>query len=266
MSIFVNVVDVFLSSTKARHYLFFAISAALIQQTLLYFGMQEYILHAPRTNFISANKEGICSIIGYLSIHYFAVFFGRLIFSSKVMRKLEKSEQKNTHNIYKSRWIFIAKSIFGSILILWTIHLFTASPNIIGGPSFFRKILSKINIPTRIISNPDLLQSLTVPSRRLLNLPYILWSVTMALNVLGGTLFFDLSIDRMSRPNLLRDAINRNSLILFLFANVLTGSINLILKTLLVRDLVGILIVCAYMLVVCTFAVFLHEKKITIRF
>ncbi|CAG8556283.1 6269_t:CDS:2 [Rhizophagus irregularis] len=53
--------------------------AVFYQIALWEFGLEDYIQHAPRTNLISANKEGIFSFWGYLSIFLFALDIGHYI-------------------------------------------------------------------------------------------------------------------------------------------------------------------------------------------
>lgn len=42
-------------------------------------GWREFVLFAPRTNFLSANKEGIVSLFGYLAIHLLGLSTGTMI-------------------------------------------------------------------------------------------------------------------------------------------------------------------------------------------
>jgi len=42
-------------------------------------GWREFVLFAPRTNLLSANKEGIVSLFGYLAIHLLGLSTGTMI-------------------------------------------------------------------------------------------------------------------------------------------------------------------------------------------
>ena len=58
------------------------------QLFLTKFGVMEYIIYGPNGDFtrntlFSANREGICSIIGYLALYYFGTEIGRIIHSVK---------------------------------------------------------------------------------------------------------------------------------------------------------------------------------------
>ncbi|KAL9646523.1 hypothetical protein ABK040_006517 [Willaertia magna] len=79
--------------------LMIAITCTLLQQVLLsYFGMQELVLYYERNNFFLANKEGFCTLLGYLAIHFFGVSFGKFTF------QFHKSRVK----FYRNTLIFIS--------------------------------------------------------------------------------------------------------------------------------------------------------------
>ena len=52
-------------------------------QTILIYSLQVWVIAAPRTNIISANKEGIASFIGYAAIYLFGLDAGSLVLSKK---------------------------------------------------------------------------------------------------------------------------------------------------------------------------------------
>lgn len=63
-----------------------ALAVILSYQTIMIFGLQDWILNAPRVNLISANKEGISSFFGYLSIFLFGLQCGEIVFENKSAR------------------------------------------------------------------------------------------------------------------------------------------------------------------------------------
>lgn len=76
---------------------------AIAYQITLCYGLQEWILEHPRVDLMTANKEGICSFVGYLSIFLFGLHCGTLIF-----------KQTKPHNRLSSQLL-----VFG--LLMWTI-------------------------------------------------------------------------------------------------------------------------------------------------
>jgi glucosaminylphosphatidylinositol acyltransferase len=42
--------------------------------------LDKYIFYAPRTDFLSANREGIASLVGYLSLQMIGIGFGNFMY------------------------------------------------------------------------------------------------------------------------------------------------------------------------------------------
>jgi phosphatidylinositol glycan class W len=57
----------------------FAAVLIVVYQFALHHGLENYILFAPRVGFVSANKEGICSSIGYFALYLFGVELGHFL-------------------------------------------------------------------------------------------------------------------------------------------------------------------------------------------
>ncbi|CAJ0953852.1 unnamed protein product, partial [Mesorhabditis belari] len=64
-----------------RFNLLFGILFAAAQQMVLSMGCQEWVLSdsAPRDNLFSANREGLCSLLGYIALYYLASAIGEFI-------------------------------------------------------------------------------------------------------------------------------------------------------------------------------------------
>ena len=61
-------------------------------------------------------------------------------------------------------------------------------------------------------------------------------------------------------------AVNRNQLVYFLVANVLTGIVNFSIQTIFCTPLKGFLVVCSYLLVLNFFISVLHLREKTLKF
>ncbi|KAI9197312.1 GWT1-domain-containing protein [Polychytrium aggregatum] len=56
---------------------YFGILLVVVHQALLSWKLEDYVLHAPRTDLISMNKEGVVSTLGYASIYLISAELGR---------------------------------------------------------------------------------------------------------------------------------------------------------------------------------------------
>ena len=182
------------------------------QMELDLFGLKAYILTSPRDSLFSANREGILSFVGYLSIFLAGRGTGMFL----LPRRLSLSSSSKIWTQRKE--LLLRLTIWSAV---WTgLLLFTTS---------YRYGLS-----------------LTV-SRRLANLPYFLWisafnTVQLLAFCIVETGFtpqwysssdaksekenYDFCTSRIFR------AYNRNGLAVFLVANLGTGLVNLSVRTL----------------------------------
>lgn len=60
------------------------------------FGLKDFIFYSPRIDLVSANKEGIFSSFGYLSLALIGMTFGRYVFLSLYTKNQETPEQRGT--------------------------------------------------------------------------------------------------------------------------------------------------------------------------
>ncbi|KAL4209327.1 GWT1-domain-containing protein [Rhizopus microsporus] len=169
-------------------------------------GLQDWILNAPRTDVISANKEGICSFMGYLSIFMFGLQCGEILFQKSLS---EPAKQKKMLIIgYISSLAFVGSSY------LWT-----------------------------------WLQPEFGISRRMANLPYVLCVASLNIYLITTSMAIELLVIDQKQPGLL-EAINANGLFTFLLANVLTGLVNLSMRTLYMNTINSFIVNLCYMLIV----------------
>jgi glucosaminylphosphatidylinositol acyltransferase len=175
--------------------------------------LKAYILVSPRgDSILSKNREGVFSFIGYLAIFLAGRGTGQKI----IPRSKEPGESPG-----KSRKRLLVQ--MAGLTAIWSLIFCVVSEHIFGVG-----------------------QSIPV-SRRLANLPYVLWVTAfniahLFLFCLLETLFFP-HVHKAADPDTeerqshratsqIMRAINKNGLAVFLVANLMTGLVNLTVKTL----------------------------------
>ncbi|KAG6336647.1 hypothetical protein ID866_2428 [Astraeus odoratus] len=237
----------------------------VLHEFLLSFaGFKNFLLDTPRTNIISANKEGLISLLGYVSIHIMGLSIGMTVLPPKpsYFRKREayitdgKKDKTNWDLTAPRQTTKIAAELSAYAIVWWVLLAF---------------IRLRLDV-----------------SRRMANLPYILW--TSAFNasfILGYCLldmfFFPTRISRLKDPSdptgkrfilecsgpesssrapRLLEAINKNGLVIFLVANVTTGLINLSVKTMYTSNGTALLILSGYALSICALAWLFRNRRL----
>ncbi|KAL1948259.1 hypothetical protein VTO73DRAFT_12334 [Trametes versicolor] len=244
-------------------------------------GMQDFVLDAPRIGVISANKEGIVSLIGNLGIHLLGLSTGTMVLAptpsyfrrrqqqlarqdAAPIRPRTPSTDSDSDDDASSAHVpapaneprrendKTATELCGYAVLWWVALAFLKLFGIGGGVS-----------------------------RRLVNLQYITWVTAYNTTFLLGYLVLDLfffpspmsksvysptsklkvhpdpdvlkatrhmrgrELSGGSAPALL-EAVNKNGLVLFLLANVATGLINLSMPTMYMSDLSAMLVLSLY--------------------
>ncbi|OTB19294.1 hypothetical protein K445DRAFT_314179 [Daldinia sp. EC12] len=207
--------------------------------------LKAFVLIAPRTDIISMNKEGICSFVGYLAIFLAGQDTGMYVLPRSIVPR------SGTSNSTQRTTLLLTMAVWTSI---WTIlYFFTTSYNYGAGLDV---------------------------SRRLANLPYILWTAAFNSSQLLAccaieSVFFpsfynatDAKTEQetyeTATSRVLR-AFNRNGLAIFLVANLLTGLVNMTVPTLDVGPSVTMAILVGYAAVLTALAVTLDAWNISIK-
>ena len=214
---------------------------ALLETTSL----KAYILTAPRTDLISMNREGIFSFLGYLAIFLAGQDLGMLVMPRKLNPRSNANAgtQRNTLLLTIAVWTGI-----------WSLLYVVATDYKYGFG--------------------------LVVSRRLANLPYVLWVgafncglvlVVCAIDTLFFPAFYNAADPRTEKKayldatsKLLR-AFNRNGLALFLLANLLTGLVNMTFNTLEASPTATMGILVGYTLTISIAALALDAYDISIK-
>ncbi|KAG7393413.1 hypothetical protein PHYPSEUDO_009617 [Phytophthora pseudosyringae] len=193
------------------------------QVYLSQYGGEEYILHAPRDNLMSQNREGILSLAGYSSLYMLSVYAGQCIFGY-----MDFNGSKLHRNM---RWLAVTLFVIAGFLWLSTF------------------------LSVRLVARP---------SRRMLNLSYLLWVLAESLTLLA--LYSGIqTVCMLPRAPLLYQGINHNQLFVFIVANLMTGAVNLSMHTINTGPGVASGVLLAYMLAACTLASVLQHMHIRIK-
>ena len=217
------------------------ISGCIYQALLQTTSLQAYILTAPRTDLLSQNREGVFSFCGYLAIFLAGQAIGFRVF----LRDVGSTPKQQ-------RWRLLLTLVLSSILCIF-LFVFATS--------------RKYGFGLRV-------------SRRLANLPYILW--VSAFNTAQITVYC--LIETLSFPDVYLEinhvaerresdkassrvikAYNRNGLAVFLLANLSTGLINMTLDTLAADHVAAMTVLLGYAGLLTTVAVALDHWDISIK-
>ncbi|KAI1294507.1 Glucosaminyl phosphatidylinositol (GlcN-PI) nositol acylation protein [Mortierella claussenii] len=229
--------------------------AVAYQYFLTYGGLENYIQHAPRVDIISMNKEGIFSFAGYLAIFLVGVDVGLYVLPNDPYFFMRRKSNKKKAKKGKLAMVLL------SLGFLLTMGFITS--------------YGILRVPV---------------SRQMANLSYFFWVVTFntgyifcfllaeimitqdepsALAIARAQAKAQLSTAGSSKKNQrpaatvllppltcppLLEAVNRNGLAVFLVANVLTGLVNLSIKTLYTPTWQALAILTAYMATVSALA------------
>ncbi|GMS82442.1 hypothetical protein PENTCL1PPCAC_4617 [Pristionchus entomophagus] len=212
-----------------------------VHQFALSNGIQDWVQDeaAPRDTFLAANREGICSLAGYIAIYYYSRALGR----------------------------FLAKTALAGLRVRsWAAAV------------MHMLLLCAFFAAARLAAE----SALGPPSRRLINLPYILAMISMECYLLAGcigvqTVSYIIWSARVphfgseenpfatSEPCLMA-ALNRHPLLFFVLSNVTTGVINLSIRALSLESWslsppVSLSLLFGHMLAACAVPVYMCAKK-----
>lgn len=218
---------------------------AAYEAALDFTNLKAFILTSPRTDILSQNREGIFSFVGYLAIFLAGQATGTYV--------LPREPQAVTS---EGRIRKFLRSTEGK-LVLWTL----------AWSSLFELTTSYYGLNLSV-------------SRRLANLPYVLWVAAfncaqLAMCALVEKLCFP-DIHKATDPetekrksreatSTMLYAFNRNGLAIFLLANLLTGVVNLTLPTLDMGKQESMMVMVGYMGILAATALALNAWDISIK-
>ena len=220
--------------------------SGIYQASLDFTSLKSYILTAPRTDILSQNREGIFSFWGYL-----AIFMAGQAIGFETLDRSPFGTFALFSPLEKRKRLIFRMTIWS---ILWSVTYLLASTLSYG-----------LNI--RI-------------SRRLANFPYVLWvsafnTTQITAYCLIETCLFpgvyralDAASERREcdkATSRIVNAFNRNGLVIFLVANLLTGVVNLTLDTLSMGPWGSMVVLGGYASLLTAFAVGLDIWDLSIK-
>ncbi|OXB79060.1 UNVERIFIED_CONTAM: hypothetical protein H355_005936 [Colinus virginianus] len=227
--------------------------AVLYQLTLNVTSLKTFVLHGSngkdsRTGFLNANREGLLSLFGYLAIYMASVQVGLYLLKRRDSVK---------------DWLAAVCLLLLAALVLFVcLHISQAHADPV--------------------------------SRRMANLSYCLWVVAHCLTFFVSFVVADLALvftkllvkgsavpscwravrapgsrepwQAEAEHGCLIAAINKNQLLFFLLANVMTGGVNVMIDTMHSKAAVTLCILHLYMFLNCFLMYILHAKNIVLKF
>ncbi|KAJ8275792.1 hypothetical protein COCON_G00075440 [Conger conger] len=230
------------------------IISGLYQTTLEMTELKSFIIHnGDRTGgFLNANKEGVFSVIGYIAIYMAGVQVGLYVMQS---RTLVKDWIKAICNLLLGS--------FGLFAILYVCQNFIEPVSRrMANLSFCVWTVAQSLFFLSCLGIADVV---LVFSKSLVNCTLISSSWNPIQNAKPETLSAEKMKNKMEGFCLIQ-AVNRNQLLFFLLANILTGLTNVIVDTVSCDDLHSVCVLLCYMFMNCFILFILHLKEITAKF
>lgn len=204
--------------------------------------------NSERSSFVEANKEGIFSVMGYVAIYMAGVQVGVYLMQTRTLVK---------------DWFRVIRNLLLGSFGFWVL-LHACQTHI------------------------------EPVSRRMANLPFFIWTVAQSLFFLSCLGIADITLlfakmlsncsavsaswnprrrsetERRTTNKLdalcLTQSVNRNQLLFFLLANVMTGLTNILVDTLKSNDIFAVCVLLSYMFMNSLIIFILHVNNITMKF
>lgn len=221
----------------------------VFHETILQLGLSEYIMSdkLPRDNLLSANREGIFSIPGYISLYLSSIYIGTLLKSDgqellKVRDVFQKTGKMFVISLCCWKMIYVCNGMFGVSrrtanmgYIFWVlaigcsmVTLFMLTEIYVYFTNFNRPHWQQIESNNKSqLDEPDF------------HIPYV---------------------------PLILQATNYNGLAFFLIANLFTGIINVCFQTMLLDTAASLVIITYYIFLLHVIMVFLFVNKFKLKF
>ena len=199
-----------------------ALVLLVCHQLALLSGLTHYVQHAPRTSFVSANKEGLISLPGYLAL--------------ALAGSAASAPLLSTPGVGARSLLLLAAALWAAAAVADALVQSTS-----------RRLCNAAYV-LWVMAQVCLVTSLAMLRGRRAS------SVRRSPRVHGDG-------DSDDTPPPLLDALNRHPLSVFLLANLLTGGVNLSVDTMGASHGFAAAVLTAYMAIVCAAAVALERRR-----
>nr|XP_033334191.1 uncharacterized protein At4g17910-like isoform X1 [Megalopta genalis]XP_033334200.1 uncharacterized protein At4g17910-like isoform X2 [Megalopta genalis] len=243
-------------------------------------GLKEWVLsNKPRDDFVSANREGMVSVPGYVGLYLIGVAVGRLIHSTYYNSSIQDWMEYKPRTFHMKLFGYGIDASYNESMILCIKLSLVAAQTC--AATLFCDSYFKV-------------------SRRLANAGYCMWILTLGVMLLTLLLLVEIISDILIRATMdpdstdrkprthkadlrnkrervadeseknvvaieILEAINYNGLFFFLLSNLMTGGVNMLVPTLYVSQARAIQILVAYMAVNVLSTLYLYRKQIQIK-
>ncbi|XP_061387327.1 uncharacterized protein LOC133322346 [Musca vetustissima] len=235
-------------ASSDKHLLPMGIAILIIHEITLQCGISSFVLNPDleRTNFLTANREGLCSLPGFIALYLLSQYIGQWIKSKDVLN-FQEIKQKLIHLTVAgvALWLIVINStmVIGIARVTCNFGYVTWMLAIAVTMCALYLFVFDIVLDTLLPVNGEPIMEMRQPSEK----------VALTSNV-GG----------WSKIPTLIEAINYNGLIYFLLGNVLTGAVNIFLKTDERTDTESVIILMGYMFLTSLVVSLMYRYKLRI--
>ncbi|CAL1530462.1 unnamed protein product [Lymnaea stagnalis] len=249
----------------------------ILHQSLLSSGLSSYILNGSdgkggRNGLLDANREGIFSLPGYISIYMFGVQLGAFLFQErKNLKEWWTAAKKLSYkfilftlgmSIGHLKIEPVSRRLANASFVLWVMSLsyFMILECLVGEIIITCiKAQIKINMTSKIkdTMKKEAQHSLVQTTAKLQR--NVQWKDD------SNKLHSEVCTNKPDFDVCTMNAVSFNSLLFFLLANVMTGLVNMNISTLQTSDFSAVAILVVYMFLLCLVAVSLKAKNISTK-
>lgn len=233
----------------AEHIKYSALMLMMFHETCLQLGLSNFIMddNVSRSNLITANREGIFSVTGYVSLYLSSIFIGTVLKSDgqellKVREVFYKTIKLGVISAFCWKMIFVCNGMFGVSrrtanmgYIFWVLAIGTTMLTLFMGIEMFIYYTNFNRPQWQQQAESNTKSQLDEPD---FHVPYV---------------------------PLILQAINYNGLAFFLMANLFTGIVNICFQTMLLGTSASILIITYYTFLLNVIMVFLYVNKFKLK-